>query len=283
MKMKVIKSSREIREWSRTQQQKGSSIGFVPTMGFLHKGHLSLVRKARSLSDKVVVSIFVNPTQFAPNEDLDDYPIDLEGDLEKCRAENVDVVFIPHKNEMYSDFHQTYVINQEIGQLLCGQTRPTHFRGVTTIVAKLFNLIDPDFAVFGQKDAQQSIIIKNMVRDLSYRTKIIIGAIVREADGLAMSSRNKYLNPQQRQNALVLSQCLSFAENAFKRTGRDINNLEKEIKKRISDTPGCKVDYVEFVNEASLQKKFAPGDKVLLALAVFVGSTRLIDNTVLTY
>ena len=283
MNMKVIKSSSEVRTWSRSARQKDSSIALVPTMGFLHEGHLSLIRKAKNISDKVIVSIFVNPTQFAKSEDLDTYPDDIQGDLEKCEEEGVDAVFIPDKNEMYSKQHQTFVINQEISHLLCGISRPTHFRGVTTIVAKLFNLTDPDFAVFGQKDAQQAIIIRNMARDLSYRTKIFIEPIVREKDNLAMSSRNKYLNTEQRKNALVLSQCLDLANSIFQTRDRNLSKLENEIKERINNTPNCKVDYVEFVNTTTLQKKFSSGDKVLLALAVFIGNTRLIDNIVLTY
>ncbi|KAA3616946.1 MAG: pantoate--beta-alanine ligase [Calditrichaeota bacterium] len=280
--MKVIKTASEVRDWSRSEQQKGCSIGLVPTMGFLHEGHLSLIRKAKTVSDKVIVSIFVNPTQFAQGEDLDKYPIDIQGDLSKCQTEGVDAVFIPDNNEMYSDLHQTYVINQEIGQLLCGASRPTHFRGVNTVVAKLFNLIDPDFAVFGQKDAQQSIIIKNMVRDLSYRTQILVEPIIREKDGLAMSSRNKYLNPQQRKNALILSQSINLAYSKVKSGNRNFTNLEKEITENVNTLPECKVDYVEFVNADTLHKKFAKGDKVLLAIAVFVGTTRLIDNAIIT-
>jgi len=273
----------EIRNWSRSEQQKGFSIGLVPTMGFLHEGHLSLIGKAKKISTKVIVSIFVNPTQFTTGEDLDKYPVDIQSDIDKCKAEGVDVVFLPKQNEMYSKYHQTYVINQEISQLLCGISRPTHFRGVTTIITKFFNLIDPDFAVFGQKDAQQTIIIKNMVRDMNYRTQIIVEPILREKDGLAMSSRNKYLNQEQRKNALILWQCLNFAKSEFQIQNRNISVLETEIKRQINNTLHCKVDYVEFVNAATLQKKFAKDDKVLLALAVFVGTTRLIDNVVLTY
>ncbi len=281
--MKVIKSSEEVRDWSRSEQQKGFSIGLVPTMGFLHEGHLSLIRKAKKISDKIIVTIFINPTQFAQGEDLDEYPIDLQGDLDKCKIEGADVVFIPEQETMYSKHHQTYVINQEISKLLCGASRPTHFRGVTTIVAKFFNLIDPDFAIFGQKDAQQAIIIKNMARDLSYRTQIIVAPIVREKDGVAMSSRNKYLGLEQRGHAIILNRCLNYARSEFEKQNRNIENLEEEIKKRINNTPNCKVDYVEFVNATTLEKKFVQGDKVLLALAVFVDSTRLIDNVVLTY
>jgi pantoate--beta-alanine ligase len=283
MKMKVIKSTVEVREWSRSEQQKSFSIGLVPTMGFLHEGHLSLIRKAKKISDKVIVSIFINPTQFAQGEDLDTYPADIKGDIEKCKKEGVDVVFIPEKSDMYSEHHQTYVINQEISRLLCGVSRPTHFRGVTTIVAKLFNLIDPEYAIFGQKDAQQSIIIKNMTNDLSYRTKIVVEPIVRENDNLAMSSRNKYLTIEQRENALVLSQSLAFAKSELQQQKRDIAEIRNKIIERINSAEDCKVDYVEFVNATTLKKEFVKGDKVLLALAVFVGNTRLIDNTILTY
>lgn len=281
--MKVINSIDEMRQWSRLYQLKNETIGLVPTMGYLHEGHLSLVKKARQISDKVIVSVFVNPTQFAANEDLDTYPSDTARDLDLCKKEKVDAVFMPDKNEMYHPDHQTYTYNQEIGNILCGVTRPDHFKGVTTIVCKLFNIIDPDYSVFGQKDAQQAIILKNMVRDLNFRTQVIIEPIIREKDGLALSSRNKYLNNQERSNALILKKCLHVAEDAFNNNKKDTMQLQEELKQMIANEPYCKVDYVEFVNADSLKNNYKSGEKVLLAIAVFVGKTRLIDNTILTY
>lgn len=281
--MKVFKTIDAIRQWSLQLHLSQKSIALVPTMGYLHEGHINLVRKARNTSENVVVSIFVNPTQFAEGEDLDKYPVDLQRDLKLLEKENVDAVFIPEKNEMYATDFQTYVENREISQKLCGVSRPTHFRGVTTVVAKLFNIIDPDYAVFGQKDAQQAMIIKTLVRDLNFNTEIIIEPIMREADGLAMSSRNKYLTAVQRKNAIVLSQCLQYAQTEFESGNKNITNIKQEIKNRISNIEDCRVDYVEFVNAINLQDDIQKGDKVLLALAVFVGTTRLIDNIILNY
>jgi pantoate--beta-alanine ligase len=252
-------------------------------MGFLHEGHLSLIRASKKKADQTVVSIFVNPTQFAPHEDFDAYPRNFEHDASLCEAECVDVIFAPEKNTIYHPDHQTYVNNEHVSQILCGKTRPTHFKGVTTIVSKLLNIVDPDYAVFGQKDAQQAIIIKNMVRDLNFRTKVLIEPIVREEDGLAMSSRNKYLTEMQRRNALVLFESLQYAQKQFSENAPVIQSIKNEIINRINSTPECRVDYVEFVNAGSLQQEIKKGDKVLLALAVFVGSTRLIDNIILNY
>ncbi len=281
--MKVINSIEAMRQWSRSRQLEKKTVGLVPTMGFLHEGHLSLIKKARQLSDSLAVSIFVNPSQFAAGEDFDTYPSDIERDIELCTKQQVDAVFIPEKKDMYHQSHQTYVINEEISSILCGVSRPIHFRGVTTIVSKLFNIIDPDYAVFGQKDAQQAIILKNMVRDLNFRTQIRIEPIVREHDGLAMSSRNKYLSKSQRKSAHIIYKSIQFAEEVFANGKKNTVDLQKEIKKMISNTAECKVDYVEFVNEDSLKSSFKQGDKILLVIAVFVGSTRLIDNTVLNY
>jgi pantoate--beta-alanine ligase len=279
--MKVFNLPDDMRRMSQSLHRDGHTIGLVPTMGFLHEGHLSLVRKARKVADKVVVSIFVNPTQFAPNEDLDKYPRDIERDLNLCKHEKVDFVFLPDNNDMYSVNHQTYVRNEVISKLLCGTTRPTHFRGVTTVVAKLFNIIDPDFSVFGQKDAQQSIIIKNMVRDLNFRTQILVEPIIREKDGLAISSRNKYLTPKQRKQATIIYKSLIYAKHQSETGNLDFSHIKKEIQKNIDNIADFRIDYVEFVEAESLSNKFAPRDKVLLAIAVFAGETRLIDNIVL--
>lgn len=281
--MKVIKDIPALKRWVNAQKKEGKSIGFVPTMGYLHKGHLSLLKKANAVADVTIVSIFVNPTQFGPNEDLDSYPVDLDRDLDLCRQNKADCVFIPTKTDMYPTGHQTYVLNNELGRILCGKSRPTHFRGVTTIVAKLFNLTQADYAVFGQKDAQQALIIKNMVRDLNFNTKIILEPIFREADGLAMSSRNKYLSQNERSQAVVLSHCVKEVEKAFGAGIKEYSKLKESLIKKIELNPACKIDYIEFVNATTLSPKFEPGDKVLFALAVFVGTTRLIDNTILTY
>lgn len=283
LKMKVINSIHAMRQWSHSIHLKNEKISFVPTMGYLHEGHLVLIRKARTLSENTLVSIFINPTQFAPGEDLDSYPRDIERDLKLLESEEVSAVFVPESGEMYSSLHQTYVVNQEISGVLCGISRPDHFKGVTTVVAKLFNIIDPDFSIFGQKDAQQAVILQNMVKDLNFKTEIIIEAIVREKDGLAMSSRNKYLTADQRKNALVLSQSLDLARERFAAGPVNVTSLQKQITEKINNTPGCRADYVEFLNAETLQQDIHKGDQVLLALAVFVGSTRLIDNIILTF
>jgi pantoate--beta-alanine ligase len=281
--MRVFKTVDSIRDWSFSIHQERKSIALVPTMGYLHKGHISLIRKAKKSANKVIVSIFVNPTQFAAGEDLERYPSDLQHDLDICKKEGVDAVFHPDKKEIYDENFQTYVENKHIGQILCGASRPTHFRGVTTVVCKLFNIIDPDFAVFGQKDAQQTIIIQNMVRDLNFRIKILIEPIIREKDGLAMSSRNKYLSTEQRESAVILKQSITYIEQQFQSGNKDLAALKRKITQRINNNADCRVDYVEFVNSESLQDNIKKGDKVLLALAVFVGTTRLIDNTILKY
>jgi pantoate--beta-alanine ligase len=280
--MKVINTIETMRIWSQSIHLQKETIAFVPSMGYLHGGHLSLIRKAKSIAQKTVVSIFVNPAQFGPGEDLEKYPRDVDRDLILCKNERADAVFLPQKDEMYSPGHFTYVVNEQLNNVLCGRRRPGHFKGVTTIVAKLFNIIDPDISVFGQKDAQQAIILKNMVKDLNFRTKIIIGPIIREADGLALSSRNKYLNSSQRRNALILSASLQYAEKQFASENKNMDQIKEEIIKKINATPECKVDYVEFVNAETLLGDYNKGDKVLLAIAVFVGETRLIDNTILT-
>ena len=279
--MKVFNTISEIRRWSLETRKSGMSIGLVPTMGFLHEGHLSLIRKSRQSTSKTVVSIFVNPAQFAPHEDFDKYPKDMERDLKLCELEGVDVVFAPAKEEIYLANHQTFISNEKISQLLCGKSRPIHFKGVTTIVTKLFNIVEPDVAVFGQKDAQQSVIIKNMVQDLNFKTHILIEPIVREPDGLAMSSRNKYLTPSQRKTALILYQSIRYARQQINNNLKSFDQLIKEITNNINSQPECKVDYVEFVNAETLQNEIKKGDKVLFALAVFIGDTRLIDNIVL--
>lgn len=281
--MKVFKTIQDIRTWVINTQKSNKTIGLVPTMGFLHEGHLSLIRRSKKTADATVVTIFVNPTQFSPNEDFDAYPRDFERDKDLCEKGGVDIIFAPERHHIYKADHQTFVSNESISDILCGKSRPIHFKGVTTIVAKLFNIIDPDFSFFGQKDAQQAIIIKNMASDLNFRTEIVIAPIIREKDGLALSSRNKYLTDQQRKSALILYNSLQYAKNQFSNPDLNFEFLKNEITDQINGKPGCKVDYVEFVNAETLSKEIKKGDKVLLALAVFVGNTRLIDNIILKY
>lgn len=276
--MKVINSIQAFREWRNSLQ--GQSVALVPTMGYLHDGHLSLIRKARPLADKVVVSIYVNPTQFAPGEDLEAYPRDFNRDEHLCEDEKVDCIFYPSNSEMYTTTHQTYVTTEDLSTLLCGKSRPTHFRGVTTIVAKLFNIVQPQVAVFGQKDAQQALIIKRMVEDLNFPVQIHVAPIVREADGLAMSSRNKYLSAEERSQAPVLYQALQLAQEGWHR-GQSIDNLRAQVSALIASSPLAEIDYVEFSDAATLQPVREASGPVLLALAVRFGSTRLIDNIIL--
>jgi pantoate--beta-alanine ligase len=284
--MRVVKSvqgmSRVAAEWKR----QGLKVGFVPTMGYLHAGHLSLVQRARKAVEKkgkVVVSIYVNPTQFGPNEDFTRYPRALARDLSLCRNQGVDLVFAPTDREMYprdaEDNFSTYVVEESLSQGLEGQSRPTHFRGVTTVVAKLFNLVQPSIAVFGAKDYQQAAVVNRMVRDLNFPVKIIVAPIYRESDGLAMSSRNKYLAGALRGQAVVLWRAIQKTKVAL-REKKELSaaQLKNDLRTMIEMEPAAKVDYVEFFDPDTL----APVEKVRrgthMALAVFVGKTRLIDN-----
>ena len=280
-------------QWKRA----GVKIGFVPTMGYLHDGHLSLVRTARKRvgkNGKVVVSIYVNPTQFAPTEDLSKYPRGLKRDLKLCRAEKVDLVFTPTDVEMYPgrqnpqsaicnpQSFSTYVIEENLGRVMEGAARPTHFRGVTTVVAKLFNIVLPDVSVFGQKDFQQAAIIQRMTRDLNFPVKIIVAPTLRERDGLAMSSRNKYLAGDLRRQATVLWCAIQVAKFAIQKSKSvAAADLKSDLKKLIEIEPDAKLDYAEFFNPESLQRVAQVQRGTHMALAVFVGKTRLIDNALL--
>lgn len=257
------------------------AVGLVPTMGYLHEGHLSLVRRARAECASVVVSIFVNSTQFGPNEDLSSYPHDLPRDLSLLEAEDVDLVWTPTPEVMYPPGFQTWVTVEEITQPLEGARRPGHFRGVTTVVAKLFTGVQPQRAYFGQKDAQQAAVIQQMTRDLNFPIEIVVCPIVREADGLAMSSRNTYLNPEQRQAATVLQRALSAARAAFARDERDAGRLRRILSETIASEPLARLQYVSCAHPDTLQELTVVTDRALLSLAVFVGQTRLIDNFVL--
>lgn len=277
--MQILNTVAETRTAIESQRKMGKSIGFVPTMGFLHDGHLSLMEAAKDQTDFVVVSIFVNPTQFGPNEDLASYPRDLERDVELCKSVGVDLIFAPSVSEMYPYGYSTYVdCEGDITNRLCGATRPTHFKGVTSVVSKLFNIVMPDKAFFGQKDAQQVAVIEKMVRDLNYNLEIVPCPIVRESDGLAMSSRNAYLNDDQRKEALVLSRALKRAKDLIEAGERSTETLIGEMIKIIEVSPSAVIDYVSIVDAKTLDAIETINDDFLVALAVKIGKTRLIDN-----
>lgn len=258
---------------------RGQSIGIVPTMGFLHEGHLSLMRHARKENDLVVVSIFVNPTQFGPNEDLDRYPRDPEGDLAKCISVGVDIVWMPETEAMYAKDHSTTVQVRDLTEHLCGASRPGHFDGVTTIVSKLFHRVQPDRAYFGQKDYQQLAVIRRMVRDLDMPIDVIGLPIVRDNDGLALSSRNKYLSVEHRQDALLLSKALHHAKSRWQKGERNPDVLIDDLRNIIEAGKHTRVDYIAIVDADTLRPLTQhPSKRPVAALAVFVGDTRLIDN-----
>jgi len=277
--MEIFRTIREMQTWSMNQKRQGKTIGIVPTMGFLHEGHLSLIDAARANgAELVVVTIFVNPIQFAPNEDFDSYPRDFEHDRALCEEKKADAIFAPTAAEMYPAPITCYVSERKLSKGLCAKTRPTHFDGVTTVVTKLFNAVLPDIAVFGQKDAQQARVLKRMIRDLNFPIKMVIAPIVREADGLAKSSRNKYLSETERKNALVLSRSLREARAALENGERDLTKLTAEIAAKIT-AAGGRVDYVEAVDADELEPVTAyQGRPVMIALAAYFGTTRLIDN-----
>lgn len=277
----VIESVAEMREFIAQVRQQGKKVGLVPTMGALHEGHLALMGEAKSSSDIVVASIFVNPTQFGPNEDYDAYPRTWQSDIDACRKIGVDVVFRPPVAEMYPQGWGTWVSVEKITEKLCGQTRPGHFRGVATVVTKLFNIVQPDSAFFGQKDAQQVAVLMKMVRDLNMKIEIIVVPIVRDPDGLAKSSRNIYLTPEQRTAALVLSRSLLSAQQMVLQGQRGCRLICSEVQNKIAEEPLAVVEYVQMYSYPELQEITTVRDKVLLAVAVRFGTTRLIDNIIL--
>jgi pantoate--beta-alanine ligase len=279
--MEMITSIRAMQERALLWKRKGMRVGLVPTMGYLHDGHLSLVRIARSESDTVVVSIFVNPTQFLPGEDLDKYPRDVARDCRLCEEEGADVIFAPQAHDMYCADHSVIVEETDLSRGLCGVSRPGHFRGVTTVVAKLFNIVLPDVAVFGQKDAQQLRVVQRMVRDLDFAVRIVVGPIVREPDGLAMSSRNKYLSPAERREAPALHRALDLAESLFRAGARDASAIREAMRQVLGKVPGLAIEYIEIVDNDDLTPVQDIQRDVLVALAVRIGPTRLIDNCVL--
>jgi len=281
--MKVLRTIEELRNELKELRLQRKVISFVPTMGYLHDGHLSLVGYAKQNSDYCVVSIFVNPAQFGPNEDFNRYPRDEKRDLSLLEKENCDFVFIPSAQEMYGQDYQTYVKVKKYSDILEGEFRPTHFEGVATVVIKLFNIVQPDFAVFGQKDAQQAFIIQKMVDDLNIPIRIDVLPIVRESDGLAMSSRNVYLIAEERKQALCLYNGIKLAEKLFNDGERSAKILTESVRNLISQYPLAKIDYVEIVNKKNFERVdlLKDGNEYYLLLAVRVGNTRLIDNTIL--
>ncbi|MCC5848706.1 MAG: pantoate--beta-alanine ligase [Verrucomicrobia bacterium] len=279
--MKIIRDTHEMQAWSSDRRREGLRVGVVPTMGYLHEGHLSLVRLAKAESDVVILTLFVNPTQFGPNEDLERYPRDFERDCALCEAEGVDVLFAP-SGGVYAEDHTVYVVEDVLSARLCGASRPGHFRGVLTVVAKLFNLTLPDVAVFGEKDAQQLRLIRRMTRDLNFPVKILSGPIVREADGLAMSSRNRNLDAASRAVAPRLNEALRAAEKAFAGGERGVQALRTGILKALGDLAPGELDYLEILDDQSLSEVGETiRSPVLVALAVRFPGVRLIDNTTL--
>lgn len=276
----MVKSIAQVRKAVRAQKKKGRKIGLVPTMGFLHEGHLSLVRLARRKSGFLVVSIFVNPAQFGLKEDLKEYPRDLKRDLRLLKKERVDLVFCPSVAQMYPGGYQTYVEVSRWSRILCGASRPVHFRGVATVVLKLINIVEPDIAVFGRKDFQQAVIIERMVKDLNLDVKILTGPIVREKDGLAMSSRNTYLSADQRKNAAILFRSLKWLKQEYGNGLRDPKTAESRMAAMITVKDG-RIDYIAFADKNTLEPVKELRRGTLAALAVFFGKTRLIDNILL--
>ena len=279
--MKVVGTIKEVRELVKEWKKNGETVGFVPTMGYLHEGHGSLITKARENNDKVVVSIFVNPMQFGPTEDLDSYPRDLEKDSKFCESLGADLIFHPEPEEMYHEDFSSYVDMSVLTEELCGLSRPVHFRGVCTVVTKLFNIVQPDNAYFGQKDAQQLAIIKHMVQDLNMDINVVGCPIVREEDGLAKSSRNTYLSPEERKAALILSKTVKLAKELIDAGEKDADVVVAKMKENIETEPMAKIDYVKAVNGLTMQQQKEIKAPMLIAMALYIGKTRLIDNMIL--
>lgn len=278
--MRLLRTIKEMKKVVRELKSQGRIIGFVPTMGYLHEGHLGLVRESIRKADSTVVSIFVNPTQFDPREDFKEYPRDLKRDSEILEKEGVDFLFTPDADEIYPDGYKTYVEVHDLQDRLCGRTRTGHFRGVCTIVLKLFNIVLPDVSFFGQKDAQQAIILKRMVKDLDLDVKIEVLPIVREKDGLALSSRNICLNPEERKAALSLSKSLIEARMKIEKGERDSEKIIQRMRKIIGEEPLAELDYIEIIEMNELNPITRVEKEALIALAVFIGKARLIDNII---
>ncbi|MBI4707866.1 MAG: pantoate--beta-alanine ligase [Candidatus Omnitrophica bacterium] len=278
--MKIVKDPRKVNSIIKEVKLKGKSIGFVPTMGALHEGHLSLIRQAHKENDFTVVSIFVNPMQFGPKEDLKKYPRLIQNDLMLCKKDNVDLVFLPDSKNLYPPEFGTFVKVKGLSDCLCAKSRPMHFQGVTTVITKLFNIVCPDVAYFGQKDAQQAIIIKRLSEDLNFPVKISMLETVRAKDGLALSSRNAYLSKSQRQDALVLSQALKLAKKMIDRGETVSKKIISSMRRLIQQNKSAKIDYVEIVDFNNLRPVKKISGKCLIVLAVWIGKIRLIDNII---
>lgn len=276
--MELVHNIEEVRSRVRSWKKDGFSVGLVPTMGYLHEGHQSLIKKAVEENDKVVVSIFVNPMQFGENEDLETYPRDINKDSKFCDETGADLIFNPEPEEMYKEGFCSYVDMNGLTTELCGKSRPIHFRGVMTVVTKLFNIVTPDRAYFGMKDAQQLCVIKRMVKDLNMDIDVIGCPIIREEDGLAKSSRNTYLNKEERKAALILYKTISLGKDLLVSGERDVNTIINKMKDNINKEPLAKIDYVEAVDLETVEKIDVIKGKVLIAMAVYIGKTRLIDN-----
>ena len=280
--MKIVSTVEQVREEVKKWREEGLSVGLVPTMGYLHEGHKSLIDAAVKDNDKVVVSVFVNPIQFGPTEDLATYPRDLERDSALCEAAGAALIFHPEKEDLYFDDFCTYIDMEGLTKGLCGKTRPTHFRGVCTVVGKLFNIVQPDKAYFGQKDAQQLAVIRRMVRDLNFNLEIVGCPIIREEDGLAKSSRNTYLSAEEREAATVLHRGLTAGEEAVKNGETDVKKVIGIIRDIIEAEPLARIDYVEAVDFDTIQPIDVIDRTVLVAVAVYIGKTRLIDNFIVS-
>lgn len=272
---KISEVRQQVKDWKRN----GLTVGLVPTMGYLHEGHASLIKASVEHCDKTVVSVFLNPTQFAPNEDLESYPRDFDNDKKLCEEMGADLVFHPEVSEMYDEDSSTFVeILSDMPKQLCGKTRPIHFRGVCTVVSKLFNIVTPDKAFFGEKDAQQLAIIRKMVKDISYGIEIIGCPIVRESDGLAKSSRNTYLNDEERKAALCLSKAVNLGKEIIANGEKNAETVLSKMKELINSEPLAKIDYVEAVDGVTMNPVKEIKENTLVAMAVYIGKTRLIDN-----
>jgi len=280
--MKIIHTVKEVKEIVNEWKKENKTIGFVPTMGYLHNGHKSLIDRAVKENEKTVVSIFVNPIQFGPNEDLESYPRDMERDSKLCEEAGVDLIFAPDKDEMYGESFYSFVGVNTLTEELCGKSRPVHFQGVCTVVTKLFNIVTPDHAYFGQKDAQQLAIIKRMVKDLNMNLEVIGCPIVREEDGLATSSRNTYLNQEERKAALILKNTLDAATKLIKVNVTDTEELLKKLRTHIELEPLAKIDYIEVVDTLTMKPVKEVNEDSMIAMAVYIGKTRLIDNMLIS-
>ena len=276
--MKTVKTIREVKDTVEKWRSEGLTVGLVPTMGYLHEGHMSLIDASVKNNDRTVVSVFVNPIQFGPSEDLESYPRDIGRDSAICREHGADLVFNPEPEEMYGSGFSTFVDMTVLTEELCGLSRPAHFRGVCTVVAKLFNIVTPDNAYFGQKDAQQLAVIKHMVRDLNMNVKINGCPIIRESDGLAKSSRNTYLSPDERRAALILSKSIKLGMEMAENGERDCGKITGAMKAKIESEPLARIDYVKIVDAETMQQVKTIARPVLCAIAVYIGKTRLIDN-----